>query len=229
MKLFRTVLTVILSNSVLVKGHPRPEVSEVSEAMINDVLKSIRKVIENEKFEIKDLNSSNNEPLETEKDLSNSESEIIESFISNSISNLVKESKISTSTTKAINTSQSTTTTISTTNKSSTTTTKTPSTTTSKKSSTTDPTTTSSTTATSLFDILANHEETDEEVLCDTIPNNSLLRNGLGSTGFTWPNGKIPYTIDDGFNATQKDLIKEAVNYYNKEFSGCIEWIEKSG
>ena len=95
MKLFRTVLTVILSNSVLVKGHPRPEVSEVSEAMINDVLKSIRKVIENEKFEIKDLNSSNNEPLETEKDLSNSESEIIEPFISNSISNLVKESKLS--------------------------------------------------------------------------------------------------------------------------------------
>ena len=45
MKLFRTVLTVILSNSVLVKGHPRPEVSEVSEAMINDVLKSIRKVM----------------------------------------------------------------------------------------------------------------------------------------------------------------------------------------
>lgn len=37
-------------------------------------------------------------------------------------------------------------------------------------------------------------EETETE-LCDTLPNNSLLRNGLGSTGFTWPGGIIPYEV----------------------------------
>ena len=40
----------------------------------------------------------------------------------------------------------------------------------------------------------SDDSETETE-LCDTLPNNSLLRNGLGSTGFTWPGGIIPYEV----------------------------------
>ena len=58
------------------------------------------------------------------------------------------------------------------------------------------------------------------------MPNNGLLRNGLGSTGFTWPEGKIPYEISDAFNETQKETIKDAIDYYNTEFAGCIEWVK---
>ena len=64
--------------------------------------------------------------------------------------------------------------------------------------------------------------------ICDTVPNNYLLRNGLGSTGFTWPEGKIPYTIADGFNETHLETIEKAVNYYNEEFDGCIKWVERT-
>lgn len=63
--------------------------------------------------------------------------------------------------------------------------------------------------------------------MCDVIPDNSLLRNGLGSTGFTWPGGKIPYVIGDGFNETQRSTIQSAIDYYNTEFEGCIEWVAK--
>jgi len=66
----------------------------------------------------------------------------------------------------------------------------------------------------------------DHEVheLCNAIPDNSMLRNGLGSTGFTWPGGKIPYVIGDGFNNTQRETIQSAIDYYNREFKGCLEW-----
>ena len=64
--------------------------------------------------------------------------------------------------------------------------------------------------------------------MCDTVPNNYLLRNGLGSTGFTWPEGKIPYTIAEGFNETHLETIESAVKYYNEEFEGCIKWVERT-
>ena len=64
--------------------------------------------------------------------------------------------------------------------------------------------------------------------MCDTVPNNYLLRNGLGSTGFTWPEGKIPYTIAEGFNETHLETIEKAVKYYNEEFEGCIKWVERT-
>ena len=64
--------------------------------------------------------------------------------------------------------------------------------------------------------------------MCDTVPNNYLLRNGLGSTGFTWPEGTIPYTIAEGFNETHLETIEKAVNYYNEEFEGCIKWVERT-
>jgi len=64
--------------------------------------------------------------------------------------------------------------------------------------------------------------------LCDTVPNNFLLRNGLGSTGFTWPEGRIPYTIAEGFNKTHIETIEKAVQYYNQEFEGCIRWVERT-
>ena len=47
------------------------------------------------------------------------------------------------------------------------------------------------------LDINQNSDDSEESEtdICDTLPNNSLLRNGLGSTGFTWPGGIIPYEV----------------------------------
>ena len=69
----------------------------------------------------------------------------------------------------------------------------------------------------------------DGEELCDTIPDLGLLRNGLGQTGFLWPEGKIPYVISGDFSENQTTTIKESIKYYNEEFEGCIKWVERSG
>ena len=54
-------------------------------------------------------------------------------------------------------------------------------------------------------------------------------RNGLGDDSyFTWPDGKIPFVIGDGFNSTNKQNILDAVDYYNDIFGDCIKWIPKS-
>ena len=37
----------------------------------------------------------------------------------------------------------------------------------------------------------------------------------------------MPYVISDSFNTTQRDLISQAVVFYNTEFEGCINWVEK--
>jgi len=100
-------------------------------------------------------------------------------------------------------------------------------TTTVPSSSTTILTTTTSETTTTTRTITFDEKDYSEEI-CDTVPNNSLLRNGLGSTGFTWPDGVIPYEISEGFNETQKETIEEAVEYYNREFKDCISWIKRS-
>ena len=71
-------------------------------------------------------------------------------------------------------------------------------------------------------------EGRDGEELCDTIPDLGLLRNGLGQTGFLWPEGKIPYVISGDFNENQTLTIKASIKYYNDEFDGCIEWVEKT-
>ena len=91
--------------------------------------------------------------------------------------------------------------------------------------------TASATTTSTLFSpenlALSDSEENEEEPreLCDAIPNNSILRNGLGSTGFTWPEGKIPYKIGDGFSENQTNTIQSAIDYYNNEFEGCLQWV----
>merc|ERR1711892_1215430 len=88
--------------------------------------------------------------------------------------------------------------------------------------------TTESTTSTKASETLtATDNKEDRRELCDAIPNNSILRNGLGSTGFTWPGGKIPYQIGDGFNTSQRSTIQSAIDYYNLEFQGCLEWVAK--
>ena len=71
-------------------------------------------------------------------------------------------------------------------------------------------------------------EERSGEELCDTIPDLGLLRNGLGQTGFLWPEGKIPYVISGDFSENQTATIKASIKYYNDEFAGCIEWVEKT-
>ena len=54
-------------------------------------------------------------------------------------------------------------------------------------------------------------------------------RNGLGDDSyFTWPDGRIPFVIGDGFNSTNKQNILDAVDYYNDIFGDCIKWIPKS-
>lgn len=68
-------------------------------------------------------------------------------------------------------------------------------TTTVPSSSTTILTTTTSETTTTTRTITFDEKDYSEEI-CDTVPNNSLLRNGLGSTGFTWPDGVIPYEVN---------------------------------
>merc|ERR1719192_1008466 len=85
------------------------------------------------------------------------------------------------------------------------------------KTTTTTTTTTASTTAT------PSPELRDGEELCDTIPDLGLLRNGLGQTGFLWPEGKIPYVISGDFSENQTTTIKESIKYYNEEFDGCIK------
>ena len=71
-------------------------------------------------------------------------------------------------------------------------------------------------------------EARDGEELCDTIPDLGLLRNGLGQTGFLWPEGKIPYVISGDFSENQTTTIKASIKYYNDEFDGCIEWVERT-
>jgi len=73
-----------------------------------------------------------------------------------------------------------------------------------------------------------SEEAKEGEELCDTIPDLGLLRNGLGQTGFLWPEGKIPYVISGDFTENQTATIKASIKYYNDEFEGCIEWIEKT-
>jgi hypothetical protein len=70
-------------------------------------------------------------------------------------------------------------------------------------------------------------EERGEE-LCDTAPDLGLLRNGLGQTGFLWPGGRIPYIVPGGFDENQTATIQAAIKYYNDEFAGCLQWVERT-
>ena len=45
--------------------------------------------------------------------------------------------------------------------------------------------------------------------------------------GFLWPNGRVPYTIADDFNATQRAVIESAIASYNDEFPDCIAWVPR--
>ena len=201
---------------------------DVSEAMINDVLMSIKRLIESENNGFdrdfhSNINTSNDLKKQDFSEVNNNETiKIKTSNESNSSNNssehIINDTVSSTNLLETSTTEEKSTTTPTTTTKL-----------TPTKASTTTTTTTTTTSSTmSLFDILTTEEESEEkrEELCDTEPNNSLLRNGLGSTGYTWPDGKIPYVISSGFNETQKELIETAIDYYNTEFSGCIEWIK---
>ena len=94
---------------------------------------------------------------------------------------------------------------------------------------TTTTTTTLATTTATTTTNTPSPELRDGEELCDTIPDLGLLRNGLGQTGFLWPEGKIPYVISGDFSENQTNTIKESIKYYNDEFEGCIKWVERSG
>jgi hypothetical protein len=47
------------------------------------------------------------------------------------------------------------------------------------------------------------------------------------TSGFLWPNGRVPYVISDDFNDTQKAVIQSAVESYNTEFTDCISWVPR--
>ena len=65
----------------------------------------------------------------------------------------------------------------------------------------------------------------DEEIECETVPETNLLRNGLGDDSyFLWSDKEIPYVIGEGFNATYKANIIEAIDDYNAIFQGCLQW-----
>lgn len=65
-----------------------------------------------------------------------------------------------------------------------------------------------------------------EEIPCETKPDSDQSRNGLGDDSFfVWPDRRIPYKIDDGFNSTQKQNILDAVSYYNDIFGDCVQWV----
>ena len=191
--------------------------SEVRDSMINDVLMSIRRVMQSEDVDF-DRDFFN-------LDLNHSEPETDQSELTTTKSKETTQEEVKTST-ETSTTTQSTV--------FSTTSTTTMSTTTSTVLTTTSSTTTPATilkkvgvsedelTEDGLFEDITNEDVEAEErqELCDTIPNNDLLRNGLGSTGFTWPEGKIPYEIAADFNETQKETIVAAIDYYNTEFSG---------
>ena len=183
---------------------PRPEVSE---QMINDVLQSIRRVVQGQ--------GGGGDRWAELHDLSNQSPATSSTTTTDSTSTTVTSSVASTPTTIKISTeiSKTTTTTSITKATSATATTK---------------TTTVTTTTTTTQTISKRVGSSEQEELCDTVPNNSLLRNGLGSTGFTWPEGKIPYEISADFNETQKATIESAIEYYNQEFSGCLRWVEHS-
>ena len=178
---------------------PRPEVSE---QMINDVLQSIRRVVRGQ--------GGGGDRWAELHDLSNQAPATSSTTTTDSTATTVTSSVASTPTTIKISTEISKSSTIT-----STTTT-----------TTTTVTTTKTTTTTKTISKRVGSSEQEE--LCDTVPNNSLLRNGLGSTGFTWPEGKIPYEISADFNETQKATIESAIEYYNQEFSGCLRWVEHS-
>ena len=57
----------------------------------------------------------------------------------------------------------------------------------------------------------------------------NIFRNGLGDDSFfTWPDGKIPFIIGDGFNSSNKQNILDSVDYYNNLFGDCIKWVPRS-
>ena len=68
-----------------------------------------------------------------------------------------------------------------------------------------------------------------EEVACETVPEDNLLRNGLGDDSyFIWSDRVIPYVINEGFNETNKQNIQEAIDEYNRLFKGCLTWKPKT-
>ena len=173
---------------------------EVSEQMINDVLQSIRRVVRGQ--------GGGGDRWAELHDLSNQAPATSSTTTTDSTATTVTSSVASTPTTIKISTEISKSSTIT--------------------STTTTTTTTTVTTAKTTKTISKRVGSSEQEELCDTVPNNSLLRNGLGSTGFTWPEGKIPYEISADFNETQKATIESAIEYYNQEFSGCLRWVEHS-
>lgn len=66
-----------------------------------------------------------------------------------------------------------------------------------------------------------------EEIACG-VEGGAAIRNGLGDNSmFLWPDNRVPYTVDDSFNATEKGNIAEAVEEYNRLFDGCIKWVPR--
>ena len=45
---------------------------------------------------------------------------------------------------------------------------------------------------------------------------------------FTYPHRRIPYIFKNGFSDNETTTIKSAIKYYNDEFDGCLEWVERS-
>ena len=48
-----------------------------------------------------------------------------------------------------------------------------------------------------------------EEVPCEVDESSGLIRNGIGDNSmFLWPENKVPYTIDEKFNQTERENIQ---------------------
>ena len=189
---------------------------KVRDTRVDDVVKDIKQLVEAEYLTLmgedrsrQKLEKRRGEPAATEDQLLDSPPHKEEE--------LPHTESVSEATTTTSNSTPSTTTTTTTTT--TTPPTKTVETTTKKREA---KTTTSSSTSPPISEAKSGEE------LCDTIPDLGLLRNGLGQTGFLWPEGKIPYVISGDFSENQTATIKASIKYYNDEFDGCIEWVEKT-
>ena len=164
-----------------------PKPPEVSEEMIQSIISSIKKVIESEELNIDIEQHSSNEAAPGR--FLHSLTHFVAFISSMENSNNKKNGQLIENVTFPLDPVEAETEAVITKKTESKITTTVPS------SSTTILTTTTSETTTTTRTITFDEKDYSEEI-CDTVPNNSLLRNGLGSTGFTWPDGVIPYEVN---------------------------------
>ena len=62
----------------------------------------------------------------------------------------------------------------------------------------------------------------DEEQFNETFyPSDEMLRGTVDEK--RWPNGVIPYTFVDAATNEQKQMVADAVSYFNSQMEGCLK------